>query len=451
MVVQTQNQKKCKGGKHVSFPPDGQIVSGFAERKENSRHGDNLTLEEVIVAYQKSCEKHQVDPKSSILQQLEVPGVSGRVSCLDLKGERLDQHSCESLEVILKWLHFDFINLQETELEENGASSLLDMILYYESTKHLDISGNRGMGISGWRALSHLIKQSVCLWRLDVCNVSMQEYPAQALSKALLTSRLAVLRLQSTCLSGRPLFTLVGALRTNTVLQELYLGDNQLNSYQDSMQLGDLLKYNHTLQVLDLSNNSIADLGVEELCEGLRVQTSGLRALLLNDNHITHHGLLHLAKALPVLRRLERLELAENRLENRGLQALREALMMNRSLLQLRLDHTHITCEGAVALAEYVAESRQIQGVDISGNEVRVGGLMALSLALRINRSLTTLHLEATSTDEQEEFLVETELRLRREIVELCRANAADPARIATETEPEVPASPPRPVVQSMT
>lgn len=40
-----------------------------------------------------------------------------------------------------------------------GASSLLDMILYYESTTHLDISDNSSMGTSCWRALAHLIKQ----------------------------------------------------------------------------------------------------------------------------------------------------------------------------------------------------------------------------------------------------------------------------------------------------
>lgn len=35
------------------------------------------------------------------------------------QGERLDQHSCEALEVVLKSLHFDFINLQAAQLEEN--------------------------------------------------------------------------------------------------------------------------------------------------------------------------------------------------------------------------------------------------------------------------------------------------------------------------------------------
>lgn len=44
------------------------------------------------------------------------------ISCLIAflhQGERLDQRSCEALEAVLKSLHFDFINLQAAQLEEN--------------------------------------------------------------------------------------------------------------------------------------------------------------------------------------------------------------------------------------------------------------------------------------------------------------------------------------------
>lgn len=53
----------------------------------------------------------------------------------------------------------------------------------------------------------------------------------------------------------------VQALKANRALQELHLSNNQLNSYQDAMQLGDLLRYNNTLQKLELSNNALADGG----------------------------------------------------------------------------------------------------------------------------------------------------------------------------------------------
>ncbi|KAJ3613855.1 hypothetical protein NHX12_020099 [Muraenolepis orangiensis] len=80
------------------------------------------------------------------------------IACL-YQGERLDLGTCEALEVVLKSLRFDFINLRAARLEENGASSLLDMILYYESTAHLDLSDNSHVGAAAWRALAHLIKQ----------------------------------------------------------------------------------------------------------------------------------------------------------------------------------------------------------------------------------------------------------------------------------------------------
>lgn len=55
------------------------------------------------------------------------------------------------------------------------------------------------------------------------------------------------------------------ALKMNMTLRELYLADNKLNGLQDSAQLGNLLKFNCSLQILDLRNNHVLDSGV---CEG---------------------------------------------------------------------------------------------------------------------------------------------------------------------------------------
>ncbi|KAG8013704.1 Protein phosphatase 1 regulatory subunit 37 [Nibea albiflora] len=318
-------KKKSKGEKHVSFPPDEQIVSGFAEHRSTDRQVDScLTLTEVMVAYQQSCSRHQVQPREHVLQQLQQGVcVGGSVKCLDLK---------------------------------------------------------------------------------------------------------------------------VGALKSNRSLQELHLTNNLLNSYQDALQLGDLLRYNSTLLTLELSNNSVADAGLEELCDGLRLQTAGLRVLLLRNNQITAAGMVHLAKALPVLKVLQVLDLGENLLGNEGIQAIREPLMVNSSVLQLGLAQADITCEGAVALAEFLAESRQIQQLDLRQNEVKVGGLMALCLALRINRSLANLHLDHTAPqeqflcvhvcDQQDELLMETQTRLQSEIIQRCLASRSHLATEASETPP---------------
>ncbi|KAG9268906.1 protein phosphatase 1 regulatory subunit 37-like [Astyanax mexicanus] len=434
--------KKCRGEKRVSFPPDEEMVSGFAESRDTLRDGDSLTLAEIILAYKQSCLKHGVEPNPKTLHQIqEITCLSSRAKCLDLKGVHLDYRSCESLEEILKSVQFNLINLQGAELEENGASSLMEMMLYYESATHLDISSSSSMGVSGWQALSWLLRQSGCLWRLDACNIPLLEFPAQALSKALLSSRLTVLHLENTCLSGKPLFTLVGALKKNAALQELYLCDNELNSYQDAMQLGELLKYNRTLRTIDLGNNAVSDSGLEELCDGLRVEKSGLRTLVLSNNQITHHGMTHLKSVLPFLRTLETLDLSKNNLENQGVHMLKEPLMMNRSITQLSLAAVGITCEGAVVLAEVLAESRVLQTVDVRQNRVLTAGLMALALALRINHSVLRLDLDQNPKEEKDEFLIEIQKTLLSRISELCAANAAASAAVAAAAAAAVAAA----------
>ncbi|CAJ0929353.1 unnamed protein product [Ranitomeya imitator] len=74
-----------------------------------------------------------------------------------------------------------------------------------------------------------------------------------------ISSSLTVLHLENTSLSGRPLMLLATALKMNIVLRELYLADNRLNSLQDSAQLGNVLKFNSCIQILDLRNNHIMD------------------------------------------------------------------------------------------------------------------------------------------------------------------------------------------------
>lgn len=48
----------------------------------------------------------------------------------------------------------------------------------------------------------------------------------------------------------------VAALKMNETLKELFIGDNKLMS-TDGIQVGNLLKFNHKLELLDLRNNHL--------------------------------------------------------------------------------------------------------------------------------------------------------------------------------------------------
>ena len=52
------------------------------------------------------------------------------------------------------------------------------------------------------------------------------------------------------------IIVLVTAIKMNEILRELYLADNKLMP-SDGIQLGNMLKFNHKLALLDLRNNHL--------------------------------------------------------------------------------------------------------------------------------------------------------------------------------------------------
>ncbi|KAM9631703.1 protein phosphatase 1 regulatory subunit 37-like [Trichechus inunguis] len=121
----------------------------------------NVTVDEVIGAYKQACQKLNCRQIPKLLRQLqEFTDLGHRVDCLDLKGEKLDYKTCEALEEVFKRLQFRVMDLEQTNLDEDGASALFDMIEYYDSATHLNISFNKHIGTRGWQAAAHMMRKS---------------------------------------------------------------------------------------------------------------------------------------------------------------------------------------------------------------------------------------------------------------------------------------------------
>lgn len=411
--------------KRVTFPSDEDIVSGAVEPKDPWRHAQNVTVDEVISAYRQACQKLNCRQIPKLLRQLqEFTDLEQRINCLDLKGEKLDYKTCEALEEVFKRLQFKVVDLEQTNLDEDGASALFDMIEYYESATHLNISFNKHIGTRGWQAAAHMMRKTSCLQYLDARNTPLLDHSAPFVARALrIRSSLAVLHLENASLSGRPLMLLATALKMNMNLRELYLADNKLNGLQDSAQLGNLLKFNCSLQILDLRNNHVLDSGLAYICEGLKEQRRGLVTLVLWNNQLTHTGMAFLGTALPHTQSLETLNLGHNPIGNEGVRNLKNGLISNRSVLRLGLASSKLTCEGAVAVAEFIAESPRLLRLDLRENEIKTGGLMALSLALKVNHSLLRLDLDREPKKEAVKTFIETQKALLAEIQNGCKRN----------------------------
>ena len=77
----------------------------------------------------------------------------------------------------------------------------------------------------------------------------------------------------------------VAALKMNEILKELFLADNKLMP-SDGIQIGSLLKYNHTLELLDLRNNHLQVRKYESLFNIYLNAYWIIVVLPLNDKHI---------------------------------------------------------------------------------------------------------------------------------------------------------------------
>ncbi|XP_040437469.1 protein phosphatase 1 regulatory subunit 37, partial [Falco naumanni] len=338
--------------------------------------------------------------------------------------EKLDYKACEALEEIFKRVQFKIVDLEQTSLDEDGASALFDMIEYYESATHLNISCNKHIGTRGWQAAARMMRKTSCLQYLDARNTPLLDHSAPFVARTLrISSSLVILHLENTSLSGRPLVLLATALKMNVNLRELYLAENKLNGLQDSAQLGNLLKFNCSIQILDLRNNHILDSGLAYICEGLKEQQKGLVTLVLWNNQLTHAGMACLGVTLPHTQSLETLNLGHNPIGNEGVRNLKNGLIRNRSVLRLGLASTKLTCEGAVAVAEFIAESPRLLRLDLRENEIKTGGLMALSLALNVNHSLLRLDLDREPKKELVKSFIETQKALLAEIQNGCKRN----------------------------
>lgn len=82
-------------------------------------------------------------------------------------------------------------------------------------------------------------------------------------------------------------FLLGFKLRSNSILKELWLAHNDLDC-KDAEAIGSLLKYNHYIELIDISNNNIRDMGLLYIVD----------ALILQSNELERRSMLHRSAAI---------------------------------------------------------------------------------------------------------------------------------------------------------
>ena len=168
------------------------------------------------------------------------------------------------------------MDLSTCDLDESSASALFQMIEYYEAATELDISNNpNGMTSRGWASCNSMVGHNRELQVLNAHGNPISVTGATTLGHSLSSSNVHTIKLEHCGLRGRPFSSLCFKLRQNRIMKELWLAYNDLD-HHDADSLADLLKVNHYLEFVDISNNNIKDDGLRLIVQALIWQSREL-------------------------------------------------------------------------------------------------------------------------------------------------------------------------------
>ncbi|KAF0989674.1 hypothetical protein HZS_6674 [Henneguya salminicola] len=387
-----KSQKKVKFGSSQSIIRYGRLV-----------HTRPILIDELINEYILECEYFKTKPIEKLINQLEEYNVvEGRLPKIDLSGIRLDHKTVETLEIIFINLQTEFLNLENTMLDEDSCVAICEIIEYYDSASILHIGSNTRIGLLGWSSISRLVANSKSLKVLNMNRMVFTEQGVACLSQALVKTRpLRSLYLVNCYLNGTRLKILMKGIFSTSKIEEFYLSENKISS-NDCSYIAEMIKVNKHLRVLDLENNSIQDLGLKYIFNSLVEScATRLESLQLWNTGITSLGMQYLAPYLMSDKfskesiSLRSLNIGKNKIGDEGLLFIKSALIQNTSLERLGLASTRLSPSGIITLAEIIADNKYLIRVDLRDNNINEAGVLALSTALRHNTSMLKINFNA--------------------------------------------------------
>ena len=317
---------------------------------------ETISAEYLEAAYFAACQVNNTRPLQHVITQLREGSAQ-----LSFKGTRLDLSQVDALEVIFQNRQFEHISLEGCFTNQDAAAAMMDILLHYESSASVDFGLNRNLGSRAWISAAQLVKRSSRINTFDAQSANIPDAALAPFSRALRSSPfLRVLRLEGCSLSGRPVALLTAGLRQNNSVHELYLAENRL-APEDGAHLRALISLSSTLQLLDLRNNDLQDIGLLHLCEGLKVARCVLETLVLWNNKISTKSINAAAEALLTNKKLVTLNMGQNAIQDTGAYILKQGLQSNCSIKRLGLVGCRLTDQGIVAIAEFLAESTRLQ------------------------------------------------------------------------------------------
>ncbi|XP_057227458.1 ribonuclease inhibitor isoform X1 [Malurus melanocephalus] len=305
----------------------------------------------------------------------------------------------------------------DIQCEEMNPSRWAELLTTMKSCKTIRMD-DCNLSSSNCEDLCSIINTNPSLTELKLNNNELGDAGVEHLCKGLLTPSCSLqkLWLQNCNLTSASCETLCSVLCAQPSLTELHVGDNRLgttgvrvlcqgmmnpNCKLQKLQLeyceltADIvealnaaLQSKPTLKELSLSNNTLGDNAVKQLCQGLVDSSCNLELLHLENCGITSDSCMEISTVLKNKPSLMDLSVGDNKIGDTGLALLCQGLMdPNCKIQKLWLWDCDLTSACCKDLSRLILAKDTLKEISLIDNDLRDAGMEMLCQALKDPKS----------------------------------------------------------------
>ncbi|KAK3733911.1 hypothetical protein QZH41_000981 [Actinostola sp. cb2023] len=153
------------------------------------------------------------------------------------------------------------------------------------------------------------------------------------------------------------------------------------------------MKYNQTVQTLNLHDNDIREAGIRDICDMMTINVWLTKLDLSGNSGVGKTGLTAMANMIEQAVMLKTLNLSGCKLQGIGVQGLISCLASNHRLETLDLSSNEIGDTGAVCFETVLSKNRTLSSLNLSCNAISFLGLEPFCNGLSQNSTLEELNL----------------------------------------------------------
>lgn len=294
--------------------------------------------------------------------------------------------------------------MNSCSLGPKAAAAVAKVVLAHPHIKVLSINGN-SIGNKGILYISDLIHRSQNLISVDVSSNSIGDAGATSVFTAMRRNKsiVALSMGSSTGVSRNSLGSssaaeLSAMLKENYVLSDLDIQMSEIT--QDTITtISQGLKFNHTLQLLNLGNNNICSKGCRKLLHA--IMNSQISTLNLSNNHIKDDIAPVLVQFMSKNNKLRSLSLAGNHFTKVFTKAIAQTFADCSLITDLNLSHNPLGSQGIDEFGFAIANNQNIRNLNISMCQIDSISFQSFCNKLEKNTSIVSLNISHNPIGDQ--------------------------------------------------